>query len=72
MIGTTRSRISHLMNRFRKLGLSYNGQIEVHSSMLNAVLQEKPHLRMLALTTAPLNAAEAGVGAASYASGIQK
>jgi CRP/FNR family transcriptional regulator, cyclic AMP receptor protein len=48
MIGTTRSRVSHFMNKFRKLGfISYNGQIEVHSSMLNAVLHEKPQLREL-------------------------
>ena len=46
MIGTTRSRVSHFMNKFRKLGfISYNGQIEVHSSMLNAILHEKPQLR---------------------------
>jgi CRP/FNR family transcriptional regulator, cyclic AMP receptor protein len=46
MIGTTRSRVSHFMNKFRKLGfISYNGQIEVHSSLLNAVLHEKPQLR---------------------------
>jgi len=46
MIGTTRSRVSHFMNKFRKLGLiSYNGRIEVHSSMLNAVLHEKPLLK---------------------------
>jgi CRP/FNR family transcriptional regulator, cyclic AMP receptor protein len=43
MIGTTRSRVSHFMNKFRKLGLiSYNGHIEVHNSLLNAVLHEKP------------------------------
>jgi CRP/FNR family transcriptional regulator, cyclic AMP receptor protein len=42
MIGTTRSRVSFFMNRFRKLGfISYNGKIEVHSSLLNAVLHEK-------------------------------
>ena len=46
MIGTTRSRVSHFMNKFRKLGLiSYNGHIEVHSSMLSAVLHEKPMLK---------------------------
>jgi CRP/FNR family transcriptional regulator, cyclic AMP receptor protein len=46
MIGTTRSRVSHFMNKFRKLGLiSYNGHIEVHSSLLTAVLQEKPLLK---------------------------
>jgi CRP-like cAMP-binding protein len=39
MIGTTRSRVSFFMNKFRKLGLiSYNGKIEVHRSLLNAVL----------------------------------
>jgi CRP/FNR family transcriptional regulator, cyclic AMP receptor protein len=42
MIGTTRSRVSFFMNKFRKLGLiSYNGKIEVHNSMLNAVLHDK-------------------------------
>jgi hypothetical protein len=45
MIGTTRSRVSFFMNKFRKLGLiSYNGNIEVHQSLLNAVLYEKPQL----------------------------
>jgi CRP/FNR family cyclic AMP-dependent transcriptional regulator len=45
MIGTTRSRVSHFMNKFRKLGfISYNGTIEVHRSLLNAVLQEKPQI----------------------------
>jgi CRP-like cAMP-binding protein len=43
MIGTTRSRVSHFMNKFRKLGLiDYNGHIEVHNSLLSAVLHEKP------------------------------
>jgi CRP/FNR family transcriptional regulator, cyclic AMP receptor protein len=43
MIGTTRSRVSSFMNKFRKLGfISYNGKVEVHRSLLNAVLQEKP------------------------------
>jgi CRP/FNR family cyclic AMP-dependent transcriptional regulator len=45
MIGTTRSRVSFFMNRFRKLGfISYNGHIEVHKSLLNLVLHEKPHI----------------------------
>jgi CRP/FNR family cyclic AMP-dependent transcriptional regulator len=45
MIGTTRSRVSFFMNRFRKLGLiSYNGHIEVHKSLLNLVLHEQPHI----------------------------
>ncbi|MFD0987804.1 Crp/Fnr family transcriptional regulator [Methyloligella solikamskensis] len=45
MIGTTRSRVSFFMNKFRKLGfISYNGGIEVHSSLLNAVLHDQPHI----------------------------
>jgi CRP/FNR family transcriptional regulator, cyclic AMP receptor protein len=53
MIGTTRSRVSFFMNRFRKLGfISYNGRIQVHKSLLNVVLldrlpehnAEKPHI----------------------------
>jgi CRP/FNR family cyclic AMP-dependent transcriptional regulator len=41
MIGTTRSRVSSFMNKFRKLGfISYNGKVEVHRSLLHAVLQE--------------------------------
>src|SRR6202795_1570554 len=45
MIGTTRSRVSHFMNKFRKLGLiDYAGHIEVHNSLLSAVLHEKPEL----------------------------
>jgi len=45
MIGTTRSRVSFFMNKFRKLGLiNYNGNIEVHSSLLNVVLHEEPHI----------------------------
>jgi CRP/FNR family cyclic AMP-dependent transcriptional regulator len=46
MIGTTRSRVSHFMNKFRKLGLiNYNGHVEVHSALLHAVLHEKPQLK---------------------------
>ena len=46
MIGTTRSRVSFFMNRFRKLGfISYNGHIEVHTSLLNLVLHEQPHIK---------------------------
>jgi CRP-like cAMP-binding protein len=45
MIGTTRSRVSLFMNKFRKLGfIDYNGQIEVHRSLLNLVLHEKPEI----------------------------
>jgi CRP/FNR family cyclic AMP-dependent transcriptional regulator len=45
MIGTTRARVSHFMNKFRKLGLiSYNGHLEIHSALLNIVLHEEPHI----------------------------
>jgi CRP-like cAMP-binding protein len=41
IIGTTRSRVSFFMNRFRKLGfVDYNGGLKVHSSLLNVVLHE--------------------------------
>ena len=41
MIGTTRSRVSFFMNRFRKLGfIDYNGEIKVHKSLLNVVLHD--------------------------------
>jgi CRP/FNR family cyclic AMP-dependent transcriptional regulator len=46
MIGTTRSRVSTFMNKFRKLGfINYNGVLEVHNSLLNIVLHDNPHLR---------------------------
>ncbi|QIG49119.1 Crp/Fnr family transcriptional regulator [Nordella sp. HKS 07] len=50
MIGTTRSRVSFFMNKFRKLGLieydgSIEGGIQVHSSLLNLVLHEQPEIR---------------------------
>jgi len=42
MIGTTRSRVSFFMNRFRRLGfISYNGRIQVHKSLLNVVLLDQ-------------------------------
>jgi CRP/FNR family transcriptional regulator, cyclic AMP receptor protein len=41
MIGTTRSRVSFFMNKFRKLGfIEYNGGLSVHSSLLNVVLHD--------------------------------
>jgi len=41
MVGTTRSRINTFMNKFRKLGLiEYNGEMKVHSSLLNVVLHD--------------------------------
>jgi CRP-like cAMP-binding protein len=46
MIGTTRSRVSFFMNKFRELGLiDYNGHIEVHSSLLNVVLHDQPEIK---------------------------
>jgi CRP-like cAMP-binding protein len=47
MIGTTRSRVSHFMNKFRELGfIGYNGSgIEVHSSLLNALLHDQPQIK---------------------------
>ena len=46
MIGTTRSRVSFFMNKFRKMGfISYNGTVEVHSSLLSVVLNDSPQLR---------------------------
>ena len=45
MIGTTRSRVSFFLNKFRKLGfISYNGTMEIHSSLLSVVLQDQPHI----------------------------
>ena len=47
MIGTTRSRVSFFMNKFRKLGfIDYNGGIEVHSSLLNVILHDEPHIEI--------------------------
>jgi CRP/FNR family transcriptional regulator, cyclic AMP receptor protein len=46
MIGTTRSRVSFFMNKFRKKGfIDYNGKIEVHRSLLDAVLRDKPQIQ---------------------------
>ncbi len=46
MIGTTRSRVSQFMNKFRKLGyIEYNGKLEIHNSLLNVVLYDKPEIR---------------------------
>ena len=41
MVGTTRSRVSFFMNKFRKLGfIEYNGSLKVHSSLLSVVLRD--------------------------------
>jgi len=46
MIGTTRSRVSFFMNKFRKLGyISYNGTLEVHSSLLSVILSDPPEIK---------------------------
>jgi hypothetical protein len=46
MIGTTRSRVSAFMNKFRKLGfIEYNGELKVHNSLLNVILHDAPGLR---------------------------
>lgn len=45
MIGTTRSRVSAFMNKFRKLGfIEYNGDLKVHNSLLNVILHDGPGL----------------------------
>jgi CRP/FNR family cyclic AMP-dependent transcriptional regulator len=46
MVGTTRSRVSHFMNKFRKLGfIEYNGELAIHNSLLNVILHDDPSLR---------------------------
>ena len=46
MIGTTRSRVSKFMNKFRELGfISYNGTLEVHSSLLGVLLHDQPQIK---------------------------
>jgi CRP/FNR family transcriptional regulator, cyclic AMP receptor protein len=46
IVGTTRSRVSTFMNKFRQLGfINYNGDLEVHNSLLNVVLHDAPQIR---------------------------
>jgi CRP-like cAMP-binding protein len=46
MVGTTRSRVSFFMNKFRKLGyIEYNGKLEIRNSLLNVILYDKPEIR---------------------------
>jgi CRP-like cAMP-binding protein len=46
MVGTTRSRVSFFMNKFRKLGfIDYNGDLEIRNSLLNVILHDGPGLR---------------------------
>jgi CRP/FNR family cyclic AMP-dependent transcriptional regulator len=45
IVGTTRSRVNVFMNKFRKLGfINYNGELEVHNSLLNVVLHDNPQI----------------------------
>ena len=54
MIGTTRARVSHFMNKFRKLGyIDYNGHLTVHNSLLNVVLYDKPEIAHRRCAKAP-------------------
>jgi CRP/FNR family transcriptional regulator, cyclic AMP receptor protein len=63
MIGTTRSRVSFFMNRFRKHGfIEYNGRIKVHKSLLNVILQDQPtgtHAASASLSGSPQYPTEA-------------
>jgi CRP/FNR family cyclic AMP-dependent transcriptional regulator len=46
MIGTSRARVNHFMNKFRKLGLiKYDGKIEIQKALLNYVLHDQPHIK---------------------------
>jgi CRP/FNR family transcriptional regulator, cyclic AMP receptor protein len=46
MVGTTRSRVNFFMNKFRKLGfIEYNGNLEVHNSLLNVILHDTPEIK---------------------------
>jgi CRP/FNR family cyclic AMP-dependent transcriptional regulator len=46
MVGTTRSYVHFFTNKFRKLGfIEYNGKLEVHNSLLNVVLYDKPEIK---------------------------
>jgi len=65
MIGTTRSRVSYFMNRFRKLGfIEYNGRIRVRKSLLNVILYDQPFEQNA--VSAPL------LGLAGTALGVEK
>jgi CRP/FNR family transcriptional regulator, cyclic AMP receptor protein len=56
MISATRSRVSFFMNKFRKLGfVEYNGTLEVHNSLLNVILYDKPEVRTRKASTPPVS-----------------
>ncbi len=72
MIGTTRSRVSFFMNRFRKMGfIKYNGRIHVHKSLLNIVLHDQP-LAENAVSTSLLGAKRDKTKAAKHISSPPK
>jgi CRP/FNR family cyclic AMP-dependent transcriptional regulator len=54
MIGTTRSRVSFFMNKFRKMGyIEYNGKLKIHNSLLNVVLYDKPEIKTKEASNGP-------------------
>jgi CRP/FNR family transcriptional regulator, cyclic AMP receptor protein len=54
MVGTTRSRVSHFMNKFRQLGfIDYNGHLEVHSSLMSVFLKDQPRTIETAAVKSP-------------------
>ena len=62
MIGTTRSRVSHFMNKFRDLGfIDYNGHLEVHSSLMSIFLTDEPRTVVAAAVKSPKSGRDAGI-----------
>jgi len=56
MVGTTRSRVSFFMNRFRKLGfIEYKGRIRIHKSLLNVVLHDQEPDQSAGSTNPPVD-----------------
>ena len=63
MVGTTRSHVNHFMNKFRDLGfITYNGKLEVHSSLLSVVLNDRPSRVRSSLVKPSRRAARSAVG----------
>jgi CRP/FNR family cyclic AMP-dependent transcriptional regulator len=63
MVGTTRSHVNHFMNKFRDLGfIAYNGKLEVHSSLLTVVLNDRPSTVRSSLVKPSHRAARNSVG----------
>jgi DNA-binding MarR family transcriptional regulator len=68
MIGTTRSRVSHFMNKFRQAGfIDYNGHLEVHSSLLSVLLAEQPRTVRLPQYFSVSDRAAAGISVVKQA-----